>query len=126
MASASTTTVNGTQAIKTLNNLNMEGKFKEDSLRQFSNLNTALITYTSTLEGATAGSNVKLYDAISETEVIFTLRGSPSELNNEFTYDTTGNNAEQKSDNTAQNLVDRSNDITLEGTATNNHYSAII
>ena len=31
-------TVNGTQAIKTLNNLNMEGEFKEDSLRQFSNL----------------------------------------------------------------------------------------
>ena len=124
MASASTTTVNGTQAIKTLNNLNMEGKFKESSLKQFSNENTALITYTSTLGGATAGSNVKLYDAISETEVIFTLRDSPSVLNNEFTYGE--GSGETKADNTAQNLVDRINDITLQGTATNNHYSAII
>tara|TARA_B100000401_G_C52801144_1_gene718668 strand:+ start:258 stop:2045 length:1788 start_codon:yes stop_codon:yes gene_type:complete len=122
---ASTTTVNGTQAIKTLNNLNMEGKFKEDSLRQFSNLNTAVITYTSTLGGATAGSNVKLYDAISETEVIFTLRESnASEADNEFTYG--ADSGETKADNTAQNLVDRINDITLQGTATNNHYSAII
>ena len=127
MASASTTTVNGTQAIKTLNNLNMEGKFKESSLKQFSNENTAVITYTSELRNAAANSNVKLYDAISETLVTFTLRqSSPFISNNEFTYDTTGNNAEQIADNTAQNLVDRINDITLQGTATNNHYSAII
>jgi hypothetical protein len=100
---ASDTTVNGTQAIKTLNNLNMEGKFKEDSLRQFSNLNTAVITYTSTLGGATAGSTVKLYDAISETEVIFTLRSTnPSAANNEFTYGI--GTGETKADNTATNL----------------------
>jgi len=75
MASASTTTVNGIQAIKTLNNLNMEGKFKESSLKQFSNVNTALITYTSDLINVNAAENstVKLYDAISETFVTFTL-----------------------------------------------------
>ena len=121
-----TATVNGTQAIKTLNNLNMEGKFKEESLKQFSNENTAVITYTSELRNAAANSNVKLYDAISETLVTFTLRqSSPFASNNEFTYGT-GSNAEQIADNTAQNLVDRINDITLQGTATNNHYSAII
>lgn len=98
---ASATTVNGTQAIKTLNNLNMEGKFKEDSLRQFSNLNTAVITYTSILGGATAGSTVKLYDAISETEVIFTLRTTASAAN-EFTHGT--GSGEAKADNTAVNL----------------------
>ena len=58
---ASTTTVNGTQAIKTLNNLNMEGKFKEDSLRQFLNLNTALIMYNDNLKNEqNTGSTVRL------------------------------------------------------------------
>ena len=119
-------TVNGTQAIKTLNNLNMEGEFKEDSLRQFSNLNTAVITYTSSLEQAATGSFVKLYDAISETLVTFTLRpdDGTSHTLNEFTYGT--GTGDIKADNTAQNLTDRINDITLQGTATNNHYSAII
>ena len=98
---ASATTVNGTQAIKTLNNLNMEGKFKEDSLRQFSNLNTAVITYTSILGDANLGSTVKLYDAISETEVIFTLRTTASAAN-EFTHG--ANSGETKADNTATNL----------------------
>ena len=38
----------------------MEGKFKENSLRQFSNLNTALIKYTSDLNNdASSGSSVK-------------------------------------------------------------------
>jgi hypothetical protein len=124
-------TVNGTQAIKTLNNLNMEGKFKENSLKQFSNLNTAVITYTSNLGLAATSSFVKLYDAISETLVTFTLRPdngtSPFFTLNEFTYGTGGTGSgDTKADNTAQNLTDRINDITLQGTATNNHYSAII
>ena len=119
-------TVNGTQAIKTLNNLNMEGEFKEDSLRQFSNLNTAVITYTSSLGQAATGSFVKLYDAISETLVTFTLRpvNDTSPTLNEFTYG--AGTGDTKADNTAQNLTDRINDITLHDTATNNHYSAII
>ena len=117
---ASATTVNGTQAIKTLNNLNMEGKFKENSLKQFSNLNTAVITYTSTLENANVGDKLQLYDSISESVIQFELVGQdPNILQNQFLRD-------NSADVTAQNLTDRINDITLQGTATNNHYSAII
>lgn len=103
MASASTTTVNGIQAIKTLNNLNMEGKFKESSLKQFSNENTALITYTSDLGNAAANSTVKLYDAISETVVTFTLSTAILDTQTFFLHGNT-------STDTANNLTTVIND----------------
>lgn len=105
MASASTTTVNGIQAIKTLNNLNMEGKFKESSLKQFSNENTALIRYTSDLINVNAEENstVELYDAISETFVTFTLSTAILDSLTFFLHGVT-------SDDTANNLTKVIND----------------
>ena len=110
----------GDQVINTIDNLNMKGKFKEDSLRQFENLNTAVIKYTDNLGVANEGSKLQLYDSISESLIQFELVGQgPIIEQNDFERNTSA-------DVTAQNLTDRINDITLQGTATNNHYSAII
>ena len=110
----------GDQVINTIDNLNMKGKFKEDSLRQFENLNTAVIKYTDNLGVANEGSKLQLYDSISESIIEFELVGqTPNILQNHFERNTLAGV-------TAQNLTDRINDITLQGTATNNHYSAII
>lgn len=110
----------GDQVINTIDNLNMKGKFKEDSLRQFENLNTAVIKYTDNLGLADEGSKLQLYDSISESIIDFELVGQqPIIEQNDFERNTLA-------DVTAQNLTDRINDITLQGTATNNHYSAII
>ena len=110
----------GDQVINTIDNLNMKGKFKEGSLRQFENLNTAVIKYTNTLGVANEGSKLKLYDSISESIIEFELVVLPPDTRlNQFLRD-------NNSANTAQNLTDRINDITLQVTATNNHYSAII
>ena len=114
------TTTFGDQVINTIDNLNMKGKFKEDRLRQFENLNTAVIKYTDNLGVANEGSKLQLYDSISESIIEFELVGqTPNILQNHFERNTLAGV-------TAQNLTDRINDITLQGTATNNHYSAII
>ena len=98
---ASATTVNEVQAIKTLNNLNMEDKFIESSLRQFTNLNTATIIYGDGIKDATSGSTVTLYDAITKQNIGYVLRILQGGLNgtNEYLRQSTA-------DATAQKLVD--------------------
>ena len=119
---ASATTVNEVQAIKTLNNLNMEGKFVESSLRQFTNLNTATIIYGDSIQdgdsiqGAASGSTVTLYDAITEQNIDFKLRTGSAPGTNEYQRQSTA-------DDTAQKLVDSINSHPVPN---NNEYSAII
>jgi hypothetical protein len=115
---ASATTVNEVQAIKTLNNLNMEGKFVESSLRQFTNLNTATIIYGDSIQDAASGSTVTLYDAITEQNIGFVFRILLGGLNgtNEYLRQSTA-------DDTAQKLVDSINSHPVPN---NNEYSAII
>ena len=113
---ASATTVNEVQAIKTLNNLNMEGKFVESSLRQFTNLNTAAIIYGDSIQDAASGSTVTLYDAITEQNIDFKLRTNPTSIANEYQKQSTA-------DATALELVVTINKCSVPN---NNEYSAII
>ena len=115
---ASATTVNEVQAIKTLNNLNMEDKFIESSLRQFTNLNTATIIYGDGIKDATSGSTVTLYDAITKQNIGYVLRILQGGLNgtNEYLRQSTA-------DATAQKLVDSINSYHVPN---NNKYYAII
>ena len=115
---ASATTVNEVQAIKTLNNLNMEGKFVESSLRQFTNLNTATIIYGDGIKDVTSGSTVTLYDAITKQNIGYVLRILQGGLNGTNEYLRQGT-----ADATAQKLVDSINSYHVPN---NNKYSAII
>ena len=75
-------TSNGLQSISTINNLNMEGKFNNESVRQFKNLNTAEIIFiNSNLNNATpeTDKNIKIYDGIFKELDTFTPSGAIQE-----------------------------------------------
>ena len=75
-------TSNGLQSISTINNLNMEGEFNNESVRQFKNLNTAEINFiNSNLNNATpeTDKNIKIYDGIFKELDTFTPSGAIQE-----------------------------------------------
>ena len=75
-------TSNGLQSISTINNLNMEGEFNNESVRQFKNLNTAEIIFiNSNLNNATpeTDKNIKIYDGIFKELDTFTPSGAIQE-----------------------------------------------
>lgn len=65
----SSTSSSGKQTISTIHNLNMEGEFNNESIRQFKNLNTCEIIYNKTnLNNGTVETqkNINIYDGIFE------------------------------------------------------------
>lgn len=78
------------QVIVVLNNLNMEGRFNENSSNQYENINTARIRYTDSLnlsgsQSVNTGNTITIYNAIDENYMEFTPTNSTSPTLLQFT-----------------------------------------
>ena len=95
------------QVIVVLNNLNMEGRFNENSSNQYENINTARIRYTDSLnlsgtQSVNTGNTITIYNAIDENNIIFVPTSSTSPTPLQFTQDGTS---------TANNLITTLNNL---------------
>ena len=95
------------QVIVVLNNLNMEGRFNENSSNQYENINTARIRYTDSLnlsgtQSVNTGNTITIYNAIDENNIIFVPTSSTSPTPLQFTQDDTS---------TANNLITTLNNL---------------
>jgi hypothetical protein len=95
------------QVIVVLNNLNMEGRFNENSSNQYENINTARIRYTNSLnlsgsQSVNTGNTITIYNAIDENNIIFVPTSSTSPTPLQFTQDGTS---------TANNLITTLNNL---------------
>ena len=95
------------QVIVVLNNLNMEGRFNENSSNQYENINTARIRYTNSLnlsgtQSVNTGNTITIYNAIDENNIIFVPTSSTSPTPLQFTQDDTS---------TANNLITTLNNL---------------
>lgn len=78
------------QVIVVLNNLNMEGRFNENSSNQYENINTARIRYTDSLnlsgfQSVNTGNTITIYNAIDENYMVFTPTSSTTPTPLQFT-----------------------------------------
>lgn len=95
------------QVIVVLNNLNMEGRFNENSSNQYENINTARIRYTDSLnlsgsQSVNTGNTITIYNAIDENYMEFTPTSSTSPTPLQFTQNTSS---------TSTNLINTLNNL---------------
>lgn len=95
------------QVIVVLNNLNMEGRFNENSSNQYENINTARIRYTDSLnlsgfQSVNTGNTITIYNAIDENYMVFTPTSSTTPTPLQFT---------QNESLTANNLIATLNNL---------------
>ena len=95
------------QVIVVLNNLNMEGRFNENSSNQYENINTARIRYADSLnlsgsQSVNTGNTITIYNAIDENYMEFTPTNSTSPTPLQFTQNTSS---------TSTNLINTLNNL---------------